>query len=56
MNSRQLGVHLMAWSGRVDAEEMALFPLISEMGYNDEGQVQICGKTSAMLFWLTNHL
>lgn len=34
MNSRQLGVHLMVWSGRITADEMALFPLISEMGYN----------------------
>ena len=34
MNSRQLGVHLMVWSGRIDADEMALFPLISEMGYH----------------------
>ena len=34
MNSHQLGVHLMVWSGKISAEEMALFPLISEMGYN----------------------
>ncbi len=34
MNSHQLGVHLMVWSGSVNADEMALFPLISEMGYN----------------------
>ena len=34
MNRHQLGVHLMVWSGSVNADEMALFPLISEMGYN----------------------
>lgn len=34
MNSHQLGVHLMVWSGSINADEMALFPLISEMGYN----------------------
>ena len=34
MNCRQLGVHLMVWSGRITADEMALFPLISELGYN----------------------
>lgn len=34
MTGHQLGVHLMVWSGRVSADEMALFPLISEMGYN----------------------
>jgi len=34
VNSHQLGVHLMVWSGSVNADEMALFPLISEMGYN----------------------
>ena len=34
MNSHQLGVHLMVWSGRINADEMALFPVISEMGYN----------------------
>ncbi len=34
MNSHQLGVHLMVWSGNISADEMALFPLISEMGYN----------------------
>ena len=55
MNSRQLGVHLMVWSGRVNADEMTLFPLISEMGYNDREKEQICGKTAATLFGLTNH-
>ncbi|MCY3900705.1 MAG: sugar phosphate isomerase/epimerase [Caldilineaceae bacterium] len=34
MHSHQLSVHLMVWSGRITADEMALFPLISELGYN----------------------
>lgn len=34
MNSHRLGVHLMVWSGNIGADEMALFPRISEMGYN----------------------
>lgn len=69
MNSRQLGVHLMVWSGRVNADETALFPLIYpfDMGsiggpaaealanphLSDEEKEQICGKTAATLFGLT---